>query len=600
MSKNYFYLILLINILFIYSQPQCEEGKNNCLKCNPVTKLCNKCEKDIYVPDENGGCKRSKKCVVGTNYCVVCNDEETLCDECDVGYFPDENGGCANIPNCKLSYKGECLRCSDDFILIGESLKICKSLNSEDLKNCEKINSLKGICEECSENYYLNSGDKKCISTKNCFESSLGVCKECDQFYYLNKKENECKEKKNNLKLYHCKVTLDEKKCELCEDSYFLDSYGNCVEANYCKKGNDLFQCERCISGYYLTFNNTCTSEKNCFDGDKETGICTDCKLDYYIDFKDGKCKSNLKDDEFKFCKKVNNGKCTECRPNYYLGADDKCSSSKHCVESDLGTCIECEEDYWLGLDKRCTNIEKCTHTYSYNDECEECEDGFYYNKNDQKCVETDKYNEHCKNGNNNNCLSCKKGYYLKKKDYICLSNKEKDKFYKCTETSFYGDLCIYCEQNYFLGLDYKCSNITGCVKSENGTICNECNMYYCLDLSKNNCINNKNVENEEKKFLYKCSKTNKNGSKCQECINGYSLNENGLCVNDKGCKERDDEDDSCITCNNNFCLNKDFECVLTDSKNCLRCNDFLDFNKCTKCQDGYELDEDNQCVEID
>ena len=98
------------------------------------------------------------------------------------------------------------------------------------------------------------------------------------------------------------------------------------------------------------------------------------------------------------------------------MGVDNKCSTSKHCIESDLGTCIECEEDYWLGLDNRCTNIEKCTHTYSYNDECEECEDGFYYNKNDQKCVETDKYNEHCKNGNNNNCLSCKKGYYLKKK----------------------------------------------------------------------------------------------------------------------------------------------------------------------------------------
>ena len=196
MSKNYFYLILLINILFIYSEPQCEEGKNYCLKCNPVTNLCNKCMKNIYIPDEDGGCKNSNKCVMGNNYCVSCNEKETLCDECDAGYFPDENGGCAYIPNCKISYKGECLKCIEDFILIGDTIKICKSINSEDFKNCEKINTLKGICEECSENYYLNNGDKKCNSIKNCFESSLGICKECDQFYYLNKKENECKEKK--------------------------------------------------------------------------------------------------------------------------------------------------------------------------------------------------------------------------------------------------------------------------------------------------------------------------------------------------------------------------------------------------------------------
>ena len=47
-------------------------------------------------------------------------------------------------------------------------------------------------------------------------------------------------------------------------------------------------------------------------------------------------------------------------------------------------------------------------------------------------------------------------------------------------------------------------------------------------------------------------------------------------------------------------CLNKDFGCVLTDTKNCLECDDFLDFNKCTKCEKGFELDDDNECVESD
>jgi hypothetical protein len=31
-----------------------------------------------------------------------------------------------------------------------------------------------------------------------------------------------------------------------------------------------------------------------------------------------------------------------------------------------------------------------------------------------------------------------------------------------------------------------------------------------------------------------------------------------------------------------------------------LECDDFLDFNKCTKWEKGYELDDDNECVESD
>ena len=218
---------------------------------------------------------------------------------------------------------------------------------------------------------------------------------------------------------------------------------------------------------------------------------------------------------------------------------------------------------------------------------------GYYFNRNEQRCKIWEGYYENCKNGNDNFCLSCKDNYYLLKKDYKCVSNQEIGKFYKCIESSFYGDLCIYCAKGYYLGLDYKCSNIKGCVKSENGNKCYECNYNYCLDLPNNNCIDNKKIINEEKMFYYKCNKTDENGNKCQNCINGYSLNDNGLCVNDKGCKEK--ENNKCKVCNDNFCLN----CVVTDNDNCAECNDIFDFNKCTKCQDGYDLDEDNQCVEI-
>ena len=110
MKINYSFLFLLIHLISIHSQPICEEGKNNYLQCNPITNLCYKCEKSIYMPDDKGGCENSKTCILGNNYCLSCNKEETLCEEYDSGFFPDESGVCVNIPNCEISYKGECLK----------------------------------------------------------------------------------------------------------------------------------------------------------------------------------------------------------------------------------------------------------------------------------------------------------------------------------------------------------------------------------------------------------------------------------------------------------------------------------------------------------
>ena len=87
---------------------------------------------------------------------------------CVVGYFPYENGGCSYTDNCEISYKGKCLKWKEDYILIGQediynndAIKICKSLNYGDLKNCEEINLLTGFCQKCKKDYYLNNGDWK-------------------------------------------------------------------------------------------------------------------------------------------------------------------------------------------------------------------------------------------------------------------------------------------------------------------------------------------------------------------------------------------------------------------------------------------------------
>ena len=76
-----------------------------------LTQLCIRCDKDIFSPDENGGCIPSGKCIFGNNYCQECDESQKFCETCEIGLFPDENGGCSFINNCELSYKGKCLKC---------------------------------------------------------------------------------------------------------------------------------------------------------------------------------------------------------------------------------------------------------------------------------------------------------------------------------------------------------------------------------------------------------------------------------------------------------------------------------------------------------
>ena len=114
------YSIVFLLFKMFFSEPNCKQGLNNCSKCNPITKLCVKCEKEVYTPDREGGCVNLKKCVLGANHCIECLENENLCKQCDDGYFPDKNGGCSITDNCEISYKGECLKCKENFLLIGK------------------------------------------------------------------------------------------------------------------------------------------------------------------------------------------------------------------------------------------------------------------------------------------------------------------------------------------------------------------------------------------------------------------------------------------------------------------------------------------------
>ena len=554
----------------------------------------------MYIPDENGGCKQ--KCIVGINNCIKCNELGDLCERCDEGYFLDENNGCSYTDNCLISKNGECLQCKDNYILIGleDNIKICKSLFSEDLKNCIKINNETGLCEECKENFYLNIGDKRCSNTNKCYQSVFGKCLRCNYGYYLDKKDEECKPQNENFK--HCKETINGITCEICDDNYYFNENEKCISINFCSKESiEYNKCEKCIENYYLSENNSsCTTDPNCFSGDKDTGVCQACKNGYYVDYKDAKCKSNQEENDYKHCK-IADDICIECLDNYYIGEDNKCSTAQNCSESQNGVCIECIDGFYLGLDNKCTIIEHCIYSY-YFDYCYECEDGYYYNKNDHTCTKAEGIFTNCKYGNETTfCERCKDDFYLNQTDNLCYSNKEKGIFYKCAVTDPKGEYCYICSRDYNIGdIDHLCTNVQGCDLSENEDRCLVCGLYYCLDAKSGKCEYNDVIEKEEKKFYYRCNRTTEEGDKCAECIDNYVLKE-GLCVDEDHCVEKD-ENGNCEKCLNDdyysFCLNQYFGCVDLFFDNCLECNDVLDLEKCTKCFNGYIIDEYDQCDE--
>ena len=598
-------LIILIITKITISLSICNSGKNYCSKCNPITKLCVKCEKDIYTPNNYGGCDIIKKCKLGDNYCLECQENEILCRKCEIGYYPDEYGGCSYSQNCELSFQGKCLICKKNYALVGiensdEGKIMCKSLNSDDLSNCEKIDSLNGICEKCKEGYYLNIIDKKCTKIENCSKSSFGICKQCNNGYYLDKQENKCKKISENEIFENCKETHNGQFCDICNDDYYLDENGKCIGINFCAKKGNYGECEKCIEDYYISEIDTiCTTTDNCYYGNKHSGICEICKKNYYLDLKEGKCISNQEENNFKYCRIVDNdNNCIQCDSNYNLGNDKRCSFTKNCEKAEKGKCIQCKQNYYLGLDNICTNIEHCIYSEDYI--CIECEDNYYYDQNLQKCLIAEGNFTNCKYSvlDANYCERCKNDFYINETNHLCYSNKENEKFYKCAVNYANSDICDICIKGYHLGyIDKKCSKIEGCDISENENKCIECDENYCLNLKTGECEDNNRIISEDEKYYYKCNKTNEEGNSCDICLDGFELNVNGLCTDNIHCSEQ--KEGNCIKCQDGYCLNNIFGCVEMFFDNCLECNDIFNMDRCTKCQEGYRVDEFDTCTEI-
>ena len=583
------FLYLIFNI--VYSIPSCKNNTNFCIYCNNFTNLCSKCSiPEILIPDEDGGCIGAKKCIPGKNYCKECDIGGQICSKCEEYYHKDENGGCSFTKGCEISYLGQCLKCKNNFVLIGSQIRICKSNSLEIYKNCKEINTINGFCLICEDGYDLQLKDHKCTKFPHCKESIFNKCISCDPCYNYNKKKDICEMKE--LELTYCKESIDGITCDTCDEGYYPDGNGICVESQFCLE-SFYFKCIKCISGYFLSTFNICTTTENCYNVDKITSICISCQKNYYLNTKNYKCYSNLEDGPYKFCSIVENDKCYLCDYGFYLTEDLKCSNTRYCSESENGQCKKCSKNYTLGLDHICTNVENCI--YSQDGSCIECEEGYYYNKFNNTCLEMEDIFLNCKYTCDlgDKCCECKDDYYLYLNDSLCYDNREEEPFVKCAYVDYDRQKCKFCVEGYYLGLDDdKCCKVQNCKITENENKCLECDTFYCLDAKKQICVDNDFLDDINDKKYISCNRTNEEGTACEKCINGYEINEKGYCEDIDYCEEK--KNGKCLKCKNiildyySLCANEIFGCIRSAQDNCLRCDNLEDLFECTECEEGY------------
>ena len=215
---------------------------------------------------------------------------------------------------------------------------------------------------------------------------------------------------------------------------------------------------------------------------------------------------------------------------------------------------------------------------------------------------------EHCKHSNEFglHCEDCKDGYFLALRDRICRSNKEEGLYYKCKVANYNGECSKYIDWYYLSSGDHLCSKINWCKYIRNENECKECNENSCLNKKNLTCYLNYVIDHVYEKIYYMCNYTNLEGTKCESCIENYTLSKEGLCVNNFDC-QKFDNNGICTQCKKtnvyelDLCLNKEFGCVESFFlEGCKRCDKSDIFYECTECYEGYKLNEnDGTCEKL-
>ena len=592
----------------------CSKGRSNCGKCQYDPPLphdqnfdsqyfnCTECSSNQYKFSSEGDCN-----ICSLRNCKYCHfeGENQLCDNCKQGYYL-KDGECTE---CKWTLKSEgeiCEVCSDDLTKFNEESCYCITHYTEvDSKQCVK----------CPENCYNCGYDSQ---TKNL------KCLSCDEGFTLNSK-GICVSCGENCDF--CQLDINGNPiCLTCHGSFKLNEDKNCLACDShcvsCINGKDnTKECTKCEDKYGLYPNKTCIecprNCKNCFWNEEKNEFgCSICISEAQLG-KDDKCVSCKEIDEIggEVCNKctydktfpLNNGyKCTECsdKKEYatveteykcILNSDSSKGNIIGCLKAEYNSttgkyeCIKCHSGYlYVANEKKCIDIKE-TNLSSSCDEaenignrekpiysCAKCSDRpFIYTLEDANI-------RSCEIASNelNNCLLASK---TNEGETICTKCKYGLQIY--FNSTLNKKMCpLSCENGSFLLYKscHKCDDYLygnpGCVP--------ERGCEYNTGKKQLNCNECKEGYFQSSQSCYPCSKKNPgckkcsisdNNFKCEECFDGFILNNNSFCELIK-CKEYPEITPGCIICDDKL-------------------EEYKPKSKCQSCKEGFFKTKDESCV---
>ena len=596
----------------------CYSYSDKCQKCHYDNgeKVCDKCRNGYYF----NKAKKCTQCSIQSSegkIFEVCSDEEpdmnSLPFICSTHYTKvEESNKCEKCPNncygCEydsLTKQIKCYLCDDGYTLNSEGICISCGDNCD---YCDLDNNGKPVCYSCKSDFYLNENNE-CVSSSLICASTCSNCidvlenrKECSScfFGYTLMPDKTCvkcpencdncfwKEDKGEFGCSACSFPFDfdnllivgkDDKCVSCKNAEEIGFEG-CESCIYDKQ-KDEYLCLMCSDEYILTDKNRCISKSICaqdypndcmmpiYNSTIQKCECYYCNIGYILIVNERRCLDNSLSGLSSMCREANNTGTTE-NPNY--------------------SCISCSSNYI-----------KVNVTQNQID-CELPSNGL------SECIEAIKD----KNGKTQ-CLKCIKDFKLidDNNQMICSNDCDDDSFLK-------DDWCRKCDDMIYGNPG--CLSDNGCYidKTNDKFVCNKCKDGF-FESSPGNCSHCASINIGCKK----CIGTNSKDFKCEECIEGYKLN-NSRCELIK-CEEHPEITPGCLVCNDKleeykkqskcesckkgFFKTKDGSCVYCRARKnggpgCEQCEYAKDLNgkdtdeiKCSYCPEGGVLNKDGKCL---
>ncbi|EAS01190.2 LA domain protein (macronuclear) [Tetrahymena thermophila SB210] len=227
-----------------------------------------------------------------------------------------------------------------------------------------------------------------------------------------------------------------------------------------------------------------------------------------------------------------------------------------------------------------------CSHTCKTcsgnSQKCLSCNDGFYMD-NTQATPTCLGCQNDCKTCNSSptSCTSCFDGYFLNAANNLCQPCDQ-----KCLLCSNTSTNCNSCIDGYYV-LNNTCQICDKpCKTCQNlSTKCTSCYNNYSLDSTQFKCNLCSNL----------CKTCDGLTGLCTSCLDGYSLISGQCQLCQFPCSTcASGNVNLCLSCSGNYYLDTILNICSICSNNCVSC---VSQSNCSKCQNGYILDANNQCI---